>query len=750
MPTPALVGTPAVNRYGDLSFTVGAGANLLLGGMGSGTGGTPQDETLTYGGVAMLRIGEANDSDFSVQTMFRLLSPTVGTANIVGGPAGVANRCAVAFSGVDTGTPTGTTVVNTGTSAAASATITVGADSRAVAFLRFGGTGTIVTPADGTEAITQYTEDGGGIAVILKTGTGSLTFAPTFSASVPWQIVAVAVNGTAGSTPTVSGIAPTSGPIGTVVTVTGTNLTSTTAVDINGTAGTGIASNTATGFTFVVGAGTTSGALGLTCAAGSLTGGPTFTVTAAPVFTSIVIVTNANTEYTPGVTLSNIVVEKRDQFGAATTLGPTTATISEILDTVDAYGNPLTLTGTLTRTFSGAQATFNDIVPAIPVVTFGSRSPTSGPIGTAFTGTGTNILGATGARTANSINLTSFVVVNGTTFTGVIPAGATSGAITLLHPYGNVVGPTFTVATGPVANALRFVSPPDPIIAGTTYELQVEAIDTTLGDIRVTSFTGNVTIGIDIAVPVGFEISSGVLTRAAVAGLATFPGIVFAETSGPVVPPPVLPPVSTNRKATFATAPSSVQVSGALFSGSVTGAIETLDDVVDTAFNGSVLLVIRSGAGSVIGNATVTAVAGLFTFAAVGVRLTENVTADDIYLGIFGYEGQTLAIPVRGLELSPDVIVQHQPVPRASSTPPVAVVQIVGPIAGGTLILEATANGTVFSPIDFTSYVGGVVSNTLSASFFGRVSVEGLQAVRVRRSSLGVTFGSVTLTVFGG
>lgn len=184
----------------------------------------------------------------------------------------------------------------------------------------------------------------------------TLTAAPTFSADTPTDLAA-------GATPTVSSISPTSGVIGTTVTVTGTNLSGVSAVSINGTAGTGIASNTATGFTFVVGAGTTTGQLALTATAGSLTGGPTFTVTAAPVFTSIVVVTNANTDYLPGVTLSPIVVEKRDQFGAATTLGPTTATITEILDTVDGSGNPVTLTGTLTRSFVGAQATFDDLVP---------------------------------------------------------------------------------------------------------------------------------------------------------------------------------------------------------------------------------------------------------------------------------------------------------------------------------------------------------------------------------------------------
>lgn len=201
--------------------------------------------------------------------------------------------------------------------------------------------------------------------------TLTLTAAPTFTADAPTDLAA------GGATPTVSGIAPTSGPVGTTVTVSGTNLSGVSAVSINGTAGTGIASNTATGFTFVVDTGTTTGALALTATAGSLTGGPTFTVTVPdpPVFTEIVIVTNANVEYTPGVLLSPIVAEKRDQNGTATTLGPSTATITDILNTVDAFGNPVTLVGTPTESFVGAQVTFDDLTPtaALPAVARGTR-----------------------------------------------------------------------------------------------------------------------------------------------------------------------------------------------------------------------------------------------------------------------------------------------------------------------------------------------------------------------------------------
>jgi hypothetical protein len=146
-----------------------------------------------------------------------------------------------------------------------------------------------------------------------RTGLGrtlTLIGAPTFTADKPDDL---AIAG--GATPTVSTLSPSSGPVGTVVTATGTALAGTSAASINGTPGTGIASNTDTGFTFVVGAGTTTGPLALTATAGSLTGGPVFTVTAAPVLTDLVL-TNANIEHTLGVALLTMSVRARDQFGA--------------------------------------------------------------------------------------------------------------------------------------------------------------------------------------------------------------------------------------------------------------------------------------------------------------------------------------------------------------------------------------------------------------------------------------------------
>jgi hypothetical protein len=92
----------------------------------------------------------------------------------------------------------------------------------------------------------------------------------------------IAFEPVAASGPTVSSISPTSGPVGTQVTFTGTNLGGTSLANVNGTAMTGILNDSATQVRATVGAGSTTGATGLTATGGSVTGGPTFTVTTPP------------------------------------------------------------------------------------------------------------------------------------------------------------------------------------------------------------------------------------------------------------------------------------------------------------------------------------------------------------------------------------------------------------------------------------------------------------------------------------
>jgi len=72
--------------------------------------------------------------------------------------------------------------------------------------------------------------------------------------------------------------------------------------------------------------------------------------------------------------------------------------------------------------------------------TLTTLSPTSGPVGTSVTFTGTNLTGATSV-TFNGTAATTFTVVDATTLTATVPAGATTGPVTVTTP----TGPSFTV-----------------------------------------------------------------------------------------------------------------------------------------------------------------------------------------------------------------------------------------------------------------------------------------------------------------
>ena len=159
--------------------------------------------------------------------------------------------------------------------------------------------------------------------------------------------------------PIVDSIAPSTGAVGASVTITGSNFTGATAATINGTALTSLVVVNATTITGVVASGTTTGSVVVTTPAGTSTGGPTFTVY-TPVYTSL-SVNNPNTVYTLGQLLAPITVTKRDQLGNPTSLGPTTVTAAEILP-------GRSVSGTLTRSFVGPTATFNDLVITEDVV----------------------------------------------------------------------------------------------------------------------------------------------------------------------------------------------------------------------------------------------------------------------------------------------------------------------------------------------------------------------------------------------
>jgi FG-GAP-like repeat/IPT/TIG domain len=243
-------------------------------------------------------------------------------------------------------------------------------------------------------------------------------------------------------TPTITSFTPTSGVIGTSVTVTGTNLDGATVARVNGTAGTIVGTPTSTSLTFTVGAGSTTGAVSVMTPEGTATGS-TFTVTVpAPTITSFTPTSGpVGTSVTVTGTNLNGATAARVNGTGGTIVGTPTST--SLTFTVGA-GSTTGAVSVVTPGGTATGSTFTVIQP--PTIT--SFTPTSGPVGTSVTVTGTNLTGATVAR----VNGTAGTIVGtptSTSLTFTVGAGSTTGAVSVTTPGGTATGNTFTVPALP-------------------------------------------------------------------------------------------------------------------------------------------------------------------------------------------------------------------------------------------------------------------------------------------------------------
>lgn len=118
-----------------------------------------------------------------------------------------------------------------------------------------------------------------------------------------------------------------------------------------------------------------------------------------------------------------------------------------LIDEPTIYNRALSAAEILAIYNAGSNGKCKTAQPGCPTVT--GINPTSGATGTTVTISGTNFTGVTGV-TFSGNQAAQFVVVNSTTITAVVPAGAQTGAITLTKPNcTNVTTGSFTVTTSP-------------------------------------------------------------------------------------------------------------------------------------------------------------------------------------------------------------------------------------------------------------------------------------------------------------
>jgi hypothetical protein len=227
--------------------------------------------------------------------------------------------------------------------------------------------------------------------------------------------------------PAITSFAPTSGPVGTSVTISGTSFTGATSVAFNGTtASFTVASDTA--IQTAVPAGATTGPLSVTTPGGTATSSGAFTVVPAP--------TIASFAPTSGPVGTSVTISGTNFTGATSVaFNGTSASFTLTSATAIQAAVPAgATTGPLSVTTPGGTATSSSAFKVVPPPTITSFAPTSGPVGTSVTISGTSFTGAT-AVAFNGVGAT-FTVASDTAIQAIVPAGATTGPVSVTTPGG--------------------------------------------------------------------------------------------------------------------------------------------------------------------------------------------------------------------------------------------------------------------------------------------------------------------------
>ena len=394
-----------------------------------------------------------------------------------------------------------------------------------------------------------------GTAAVTFTGVNATTATATVPAGATTGTISVTTsNGSATSSgsftvtsPAITSFTPTSGPIGTSVTITGANLNGVTGVSFNGTAAVTFTGVNATTVTATVPTGATTGTISVTTASGTATSAGSFTVTlpapandlctapSLPVLTCGTSVTGTTVNSTstgdPTASCNSVTIQaaaggvfyRFTGTGNAVTMSTCNAGTtydSKLFVYTGACGaltcvtanddaacaanstaSTVTFTSVLGTSYlvfvSGYNANQGPFVLTTtcvsPPPTITSFTPTSGPVGTSVTITGTNLTGLS-AVSFNGTAAVTFTGVNATTATATVPTGATTGTISVTTPGGTGTSATsFTVTLPAPANDLC-TAPSLPVLTcGST------VTGTTVGSTSTGDPTGTCTTTVDAA-----------------------------------------------------------------------------------------------------------------------------------------------------------------------------------------------------------------------------------------------------------
>jgi hypothetical protein len=399
------------------------------------------------------------------------------------------------------------------------------------------------------------------MSVIVPTGAITQPITLTVNGLTTFSGTSFTVTAPPSNPPAITSFTPASGPIGTTVTINGSNFSmniSNNTVRF-GTVQAGVISATTTQLTVIVPAGATTQPIYVTVNGLTAYTGTSFNVTIPPVITSFYPASGpvGDTVTIEGMNFSNIPADNIVMFGTVqATVTASTAIHLTVIVPGGAIIQPISVTVNGLSAISGTSFT----VTTPPAIMF--FNPTSGPVGTTVTITGSNF----------STNISNNIVRFGTVQAAVISASAIQ--LSVIVPAGAASGPINLTADGLTTNSIMsFNVTSAPVIAsfnptsgqvGTTVTIEGANFGTTPADNIV--FFGTVQTSVISATPTQLTVTvpSGATTQPITVtanGLTTISGTSFTVTL-----PPSQPPVISSFNPTSGPTGTTVIITGSNFS----------------------------------------------------------------------------------------------------------------------------------------------------------------------------------------
>ncbi len=263
----------------------------------------------------------------------------------------------------------------------------------------------------------------------------------------------IAVSGQVPAAPVISSFTPATGPWGTTVTINGTNFTNASAVKFNSTYAVPFTVNSTTKITVNVPQGATTGKIQVITPGGTAVSGSDFTALLPASITSFTPATAA-VGTSVNITGTNFTGATQVKFntGMATTFKVNSATSITATVPAGATTGPIYIT-TPAGTFESPD---NFILAQPPVIT--SFMPSSGPVNTVVHIQGDNFLGATGVA-FNTSTVATFTVHSNTYISATVPAGATTGKISVTTAGGILQSATNYTVTNALPATITNITP---------------------------------------------------------------------------------------------------------------------------------------------------------------------------------------------------------------------------------------------------------------------------------------------------